>query len=388
MRIFTTLFIFCIVTTAQAQSPKMSVVKGLQLTADSTINQALLRDVQAFLTAAELPNEQNIYVLPSQKIETYILLDEILGITKHTITKEVNYYKPIISNCIPLEENQYLLQISYLGGDDVDAQLNAVFEIIAHADKGNFLFSSPLKYNTATWKMYANKSTTIFFKSDIQVNRVEEYTAFAAQMDAKLKSTDKRTEFYCCDNFVEVLKLIGVLYKADYAGIQLNTLSSLVENKKLIVMGENSSHFNDFDKHDLWHDRLSLVVPRSAVHKPLDEGCAYLYGGSWGMSWEDIFSKFIATVPMNEKTDWQAYKETPFDFGDSDATHLYVDYVVNALIAQYLEEKYGFDAVFTLLKSGKFQKGNENYYTTLTALTGISKTDYNKWVYELINAAK
>jgi hypothetical protein len=234
--------------------------------------------------------------------------------------------------------------------------------------------------------MYANTSTTVFFKTDIQVNKVEEYTAFSAQMDAKLKSTNKHTEFYCCDNFVEVLKLIGVLYKADYTGIQLNTLGSISDNKKLIVMGENSNHFNDFDKHDLWHDRLSLVVPRSAVHKPLDEGCAYLYGGSWGMSWEEIFTKFTTTIPINEQTDWQQYKETPYDFGDSDDKHLYVDYVVNALIAQHLEEKYGFDAVFTLLKSGKSQKGNENYYTTLTSLTGITRADYNKWVYGLIKA--
>lgn len=90
-----------------------------------------------------------------------------------------------------------------------------------------------------------------------------DYTTFAGTIDAKLKSIDKSTEFYCCDNFNEVLKLIGVLYKAEYAGIQLNTLASVADNKKLIVAGEHSNEFTDFDKHDLWHDRLSLVVPRN-----------------------------------------------------------------------------------------------------------------------------
>lgn len=186
-----------------------------------------------------------------------------------------------------------------------------------------------------------------------------DYTTFAGTIDAKLKSTDKSTEFYCCDNFNEVLKLIGVLYKAEYAGIQLNTLASVADNKKLIVAGEHSNEFTDFDKHDLWHDRLSLVVPRNTLNKPVDEGCAYLYGGSWGLSWNEIFTQFIKSIPITEQTDWKEYKENPFNFGENDANHLYVDYVINALIVQQLEKQYGFEAVWKLLNSGKFQRATK-----------------------------
>ncbi|HRG28209.1 MAG TPA: hypothetical protein PLJ00_09985 [Chitinophagales bacterium] len=386
MRLFTSLFTIIIAIQLQAQSLKLPTAQGVILTADSAMDAALTRDLSAFLAAADLPNEQNIYVLPTQQIETYILLDEILGITKNPKTGQINCYQPVITNCIALDNNQYLIQVAYMGGDSLPTQLRAIFEIIAHANENSFLFSSPLKYHTQHWNKFIHQNTTVFYKRDIQTKKVEEYATFSTEIDAKLKSTGKLTEFYCCENFVEVLQLIGVLQKADYASIELNTLGSLVGNKKLIVTGEHSSNFNDFDKHDLWHDRLSLVVPRSTVNKPVDEACAYLYGGSWGYSWDTIFKQFTKRIAIAEQTDWQYYKENPYDFGESDEKHLYVDYVVNALIVQHLEKEYGFDAVWKLLNTGKYQKGNDNYYAALQQLTGVSADNYNQWVYQLVKA--
>lgn len=121
------------------------------------------------------------------------------------------------------------------------------------------------------------------------------------------------------------------------------------------------------------------------LNKPVDEGCAYLYGGSWGLSWNEIFTQFIKSIPITEQTDWKEYKENPFNFGENDANHLYVDYVINALIVQQLEKQYGFEAVWKLLNSGKFQKGNENYYAILKEIAGVDSANYNAWVYGLIN---
>ena len=111
MRLFTTLFAFIIAIQLQAQSLKIPTAQGVVLTADSTMDVALTLDLSAFLAAADLPNEQNVYVLPSQQIETYILLDEILGITKNAKTGEINCYQPVITNCIALDDKQYLLHL-------------------------------------------------------------------------------------------------------------------------------------------------------------------------------------------------------------------------------------------------------------------------------------
>ncbi len=41
-----------------------------------------------------------------------------------------------------------------------------------------------------------------------------------------------------------------------------------------------------------------------------------------------------------------------------------------------------------LLNCGPIESGNENYYKVLEKLTGITKTNYNVKVWELINSQK
>ena len=69
---------------------------------------------------------------------------------------------------------------------------------------------------------------------------------------------------------MELLQLIGVDYKLDYNGRTSGVFSALNKNEQLIVLGNNNGMFNNFDPHDLWHDRLSLVISRRKVNNPVD----------------------------------------------------------------------------------------------------------------------
>lgn len=51
-----------------------------------------------------------------------------------------------------------------------------------------------------------------------------------------------------------------------------------------------------------------------------------------------------------------------------------------------IEKEKGFAGVWELLNVGPSEKGNEKYYTTLKKLTGITKSNYNKEIWKLINA--
>ena len=77
------------------------------------------------------------------------------------------------------------------------------------------------------------------------------------------------THYYCTNNTAELLKLIGVTYKSDYNGRSELVFSSSDKDKKLIVLGNKNASFDNFDPHDLWHDRLSLVISRRKVN-PMD----------------------------------------------------------------------------------------------------------------------
>jgi len=164
-------------------------------------------------------------------------------------------------------------------------------------------------------------------------------------------------------------------------------LTASFGNRNLVVFGNNNASFNAFDPHDLFHDRLSLVVPRSKVNRQVDEGCAYLYGGSWGFSWKEIFKAIKEQIASNKDTNWLEIKEKPVYFKTGEYPNQ-ADYIVNALLIKKIEKEKGFEGVWELLHVGPYEKGNEKYYHTLEKLTGITKSSYNESIWKLIDIEK
>lgn len=119
----------------------------------------------------------------------------------------------------------------------------------------------------------------------------------------------------------------------------------------------------------------------------MDEGCAYLYGGSWGFSWKEIFKAFEEQVASDRSSNWSEVKEKEVRFKTGDFTNS-ADYVVNALLVKKIEKEKGFAGVWELLNVGPAEKGNEKYYRVLERLTGITKTTYNENVWKLIETEK
>lgn len=384
---FATLTLLLATFCVKAQNNPVRINPGIIMPKDSIESKLLVSSLNDFLAAAQKPNEENKLVLETEKVETFILLDEVNGIEKSGKFKDDYFYKPYLTNVVAFKDNQYLVQISYIGTNENTSYLRTSFEFIAHKINNIFRFSSPLLRNTKNWKIEKTGNNIFHYQNTINKGKVKEFNKLTASFDLKLKSANKITDYYCCDNIIELQKLIGVGYKSDYNGRTESVWSSSLGDKKIIVFGNNNSNFNEFDQHDLWHDRLSLVIPRSQVNKPVDEGCAYIYGGSWGISWKDIFKEFKTQIASNKNTNWVEVKEVPVFFKTGNFPNS-ADYIVNALIIQKIEKEKGFAGVWELLNCGKFEKGNENYYKALEKLTGITKANYNDKVWELINKEK
>lgn len=371
----------------KAQTNPVRINPGIVMPKDSIESKLLISTLNEFLTSAQKPSEENKLVLETEKIETFILLDEVNGIEKSEQFKDAYFYKPYLTNVAVLKDNQYLLQVSYIGTKENTSYLRTSFEFIAHKINNSFRFSSPLIRNTKNWKIEKAGNNYFHYQTTLNKEKVKEFNKLATSFDLKLKATNTITDYYCTDNIFELQKLIGVDYKSDYNGRTQSVWSSSLGDKKLIVFGNNNSSFNEFDPHDLWHDRLSLVISRSQVNKPVDEGCAYIYGGSWGLSWKEIFKAFKEQIASNKNTNWTEIKETPISFKTGNYPSS-ADYIVNALLVKKIEKEKGFAGVWELLNCGKFEKGNEKYYTTLEKLTGITKANYNDKIWELINSEK
>jgi hypothetical protein len=386
-KLFSTLSFSIITLLANAQVNKLRMNANIHLPQDSIECKMLISGINDFLLSAQKPNEENKLVLEAEKIETFLLLDEIKGIEKSGKFKDDFFYKPYLTNAVYLEAGQYLIQVSYIGTSENSAMLRASFTFIGHKGKDSFSFSSPLHSYTKNWKTEKTGNVLFHYQNAINQSKTKEYNQLISLFDKKLKIINNTTELYCSENFPEILKLIGVEYKSDYNGQSENVFNSSFGNKQIIVLGNDNANFSHFDPHDLWHDRLSLVISRGLVNKPVDEGYAYLYGGSWGISWKEIFKEFKEQVVTGKTPNWAEIKETPIYFKTKGYNNS-ADYIVNALLVQKIEKEKGFEGVWEFLNCGKYEKGNENYYKSLEKLTGITKANYNVKISELINKEK
>jgi hypothetical protein len=387
LKLIWTLALMFAIVSANAQTNSLRVNSNIVLPKDSIESQNLTSSLNNFLLAAQKPNEENKFIFNSEKIETFIQVDEIKGIEKSGKYKDDFFYKPYLTNVVLLKDKNYLVQVSFIGINENLALLKASFDFIAHKSNNSFAFSSPLLRNTKNWKVEKAGNKIFHYQNTINKDKVKEFNKLASSFDLKLKSKNKITDYYCTDNIIEMQKLFGVGYKSDYNGQAESVSSSSFADRQLIVFGNNNSTFNEFDPHDLFHDRLSLVIPRSKVNKPVDEGCAYLYGGSWGFTWKEIFKAFKEQIASNKNTNWTEIKETPISFKTGNYPNS-ADYIVNALLVKKIEKERGFAGVWELLNVGPFEKGNKKYYHTLEKLTGITKATYNDKIWELINNEK
>jgi hypothetical protein len=369
---------------AFAQTNPLIIPTNVVLPKDTLVAKHLLKSLNGFLSQKENTNKENLYVLKEDLLETSVLLDEMKGIEKSAKLKDDNFYKGYLTNVVQIDKSNFIIQLSYLGINESTPILNASFEILAKYIDDKFYFLSPLQRNTFSWQTKKIGNCTFHFKKELNTKVAAEYANDVALFDKKLNAPQDNIVWYGCNDMPELLKNIGVLYKLEYNGRSVSTFNANENKTTLLVNGTYNTSFNSFDPHDLWHERTRNVIPKNTINKPVDEGCAYLYGGSWGISWSQILKKFKEKVASNPKSDWLSLYDGFYNFGESKEKHLIVSYVINALIVEKIEKEKGFSSVIELLSCGKYEKGNDNYFKVLEKLTGINKTNFNDEVWTLI----
>lgn len=377
-------FVFYAIQFCFGQSTEIIIPSTVFVSRDTTVKKQLISSLNGFLQQKDKDNTSNAFQLKEDLLSTSALLDEMKDIEKNERRNLDHFYHAYLQNSTRLSDSLFLIQIAYMGINDSVPELRALFTLMAKRSGDGFLFSSPLKSRTAHWKSREFGNTKVYFKEEVNVGRADSCFDLSAQFDRKIGALVLPAEYYACDNFNEVLHLVGVDYKLDYAGRGYTTLTANENYRNLEVNGIFTSEFVNFDPHDLWHSRLHKVIPASAINKPVDEGCAFLYGGSWGLSYEEIVKRFKKFVTENPNANWiELYNESR-NFDPTAKYPLNVDYFINSMIVAKIEKEKGFKAVSELLRCGKRVDGNENYFQALEKVTGITKLSFNKDVAEMI----
>ena len=365
-----------------SQAQKVIINKEITLPKDSATRTLLLNSLNEFLNQREDPNKFNDYVLPEDRPQTAALLDELKGLETDSELKDKNFYKTYLINITPTQNDNYKIQLAYSGiaGDRV--VLRAIVNLISTNRAGRYYFASPLKQNTKNWLKRQYGNVTFFYQDSLNTGLAKTYARTLKFYDKKLNVPPCSTSFYYCDNFNTVLLITGIDYKSDYNSMVSNRLSAHEGAQDIIITGQTNLKSN-FDLHDLFHERIRRVISPDLINRPVDEGCAYLYGGSWGLSWPEVFAKFKEYAALNPNADWLSLYMAGTNFVPGPKI-LKVSYAINALIVQHLEKDKGFDTVKQLLSCGKKEPGENNYFAVLQRLTGINKTDFNVAVNKLI----
>jgi len=365
---------------------------GLHLPKDSVAVAGLTDALDDFLGQKEKPNHENTRILPEDLLTTSILVDELKGIERSAQFKDSSFYKCYLMNAVPLGKGDFLVQLSYmttiyLGSKANIPFLRASFRLIARQTDKGFYFSSPLKSNAAGWNTKTIHNYTFYYKNSLDIAQANAYVATTMRYDQKLGAPTEPRKCYYCAHFPEALQMIGVDYKLDYNGYASISLSARERDTSLVVGCYNGTG-ELFDPHDLWHARLRKVVSPALINKPVDEGCAFLYGGSWGLSWSQIYQLFMKQIASRRDADWLGFYEKDEDFNNDASKPLMASYMINALIIRQLEKDKGFGAVKTLLSCGQYEKTNDAYFKTLEQLTGINRTNFNERVGKLIRESR
>lgn len=156
---------------------------------------------------------------------------------------------------------------------------------------------------------------------------------------------------------------------------------------KLFAFYKKRKPTNIIDPHDLFHWRANIVILQEIRNHYMVCGAGYVYGGSWGMSWDDIQQMFKTRMSYDKKTDWLKLYFERYNFGESWEEHLLITQFINALIIEKTEREKGFAAVMELLSSGNIYRQRDQFFAVLEKVTGINERNFNKKVSKLIDDA-
>jgi len=351
---------------------------------DSMLRVRLLNAINSLLVEVAAPDSTRPSLYDHAKLSNKILFDEMHDIAKSGKYKDEHFYKPYLANMVLRSDSAYTIQINFIGIADTLALLRASFSMIARAYADHVEFYSPLESLTKDWKVQQMGPYCFHFRNAFNEDAAKNYYATIQRYDKKLGASSVSTDLYCCNDFQEALRLCGIDYKSDYNGRTKSSVAENSSNHELILNGVCGAEFGPVDPHDLWHARRSRVIPTNTTNKPVEEGFAFINGGSWGLSWQTILESFKKYVAAHPDADWLEQYNASTNIAEKGAYPLNIDYIINAMVVRDIESSKGFSVAKELLQCGVYQKGNANYFAALEKVTGVTIIRFNEYVKRLI----
>lgn len=386
-KLTTVILTFLTTAIVMAQTSNLVIEPNIRLPKDSIECLMLITNLDSFLIGTQQELIENKWVLPSEKSETEIIIGEIKEINKRQ--KNDISLRPHLTNIIPINKDQYLIQFAYLGLNKEQPFLGASFEVLATRKYNTFLFSSILLRNTKEWKVKTDNNLSVYYQSNENEIFINKYINYINVFDKKLSVSKSTALYFCeeCETLQQCLQLPGIFYQLDYNGLNWSMTNFDTPNKTFYFFTKSFFHGQTVDPHDIFHDRVSIAIPDNQKNHYMICGCAYVYGGSWLISWEDIQKTFNSRMSYDKKTDWLELYLNRYEFSKNQEQPLYITQFINALIIEKTEKEQGFSSVMKLLASGNMYKEKDKFFSILNEVTGINEKNFNREIGVIVDNA-
>ncbi len=318
---------------------------------------------------------------PSGSAYSLDIFESLKGIEDNEKEKAPNYYKPQLINLYPIANNQYFISLAFINNNAQNSSLRAIINFMAFFGQNNITFSIPAYYLTRNWKICKTGDITYHYPDNINMERARQFNKSNTRIAAKLGLPPEKFDFYLCDNYQEILRLLGYEYDSESAGIITDGYGPGAGTIFSIMHNEDFSH-------DVFH-YYAWKIRKNGRNSAAEEGIAYSWGNAYYtdgqgemISQKQLVSKFKEYLQQHAQTNlFELFSKNPFIFGDQTK----VRSLLSSLICDEVERSAGTTGIKELIDCGS---GDDNYFRVVTKYTGINASNFDTRVMDLLEKYK
>ena len=288
-----------------------------------------------------------------------------------------HYYNPRLLNLYPVTANQYFISLVFIRDDAANNSIRAIINLMAAVDSSGVKFSIPLYYLTRNWKTAKTGNITYHYPDNINILRAKGFDKANTRIALKLGLKPEQFDFYLCNNYQEILPLLGYEYDQESAGmvsdgygVDAHTIFSIMHNE-------------DFS-HDTFH-YYAAKIRKNARNSAAEEGIAYSWGNAY---YTDEHGEMITQKQLGPKLKeylvqhpqaslLELFSKNPMIL----TGQLKVRSLIASLICDEVERKQGIIGIKELINCGR---GDDNYFIVVNKFTGINTSNFNERVAALL----
>lgn len=314
------------------------------------------------------------------------IMKSFSGIEENKKDSITDFYKKQLINIYPVSANEFWLTIAFIGNKNNETPiLKTIVNLVATMTGNKIVFSIPTKYLTKTWKTKTIGNISYFFRDTINTERAAIFNTKNKSTAAKLGLQPEKFNFYLCNNYQEILQLLGYEYDAESNGKTRDGYG--VDSKTIFsIMG------NEDFSHDIFHYYSAKIRGNIKRNRTVEEGIAYSWGNAYYtkasgkmIEQKELVKDLKIYMKENPETNLLElfHKDTKIFKGLP--TEISVKSTISSLLCDEVERKKGYDGIKTLIKCGF---DDDNFFKALNELIKVNQTNFDTEVIKLIQVYK